>query len=70
MCRTVRATSATSITGSGTTSPFAWSAPVSIRAVMSVAALPMSICPTAMPYRRPSSDSDLVRPVSACLVAV
>lgn len=41
-----------------------------MRSVMSVAALPMSIWPTAMPYGRPSSDSDLVRPVSACLVAV
>ncbi|CAM5656898.1 aldo/keto reductase [Streptomyces canarius] len=50
--------------------PFAWSAPVPIRAVMSVAALPMSICPTAMRYGRPSRESDLVRPVSACLVAV
>ena len=43
MCRTVRATSATSITGSGTTEPSACSAPRCIAAVMSVAALPMSI---------------------------
>ncbi len=70
MCRTVRATSATSITGSGAISPLAWRAPVCIRSVMSVAALPMSICPTAMSYGRPSRDSALVSPVSACLVAV
>ena len=34
-----------------------------------VAALPMSIWPQAMSYWRPSSDNDLVRPVSPCLVA-
>jgi hypothetical protein len=39
-------------------------------AVMSVAALPMSICPHAILNRRPSSDVDLVSPVMACLVAV
>jgi hypothetical protein len=37
---------------------------------MSVAALPMSICPQAMSKRRPSREMDLVRPVIACLVAV
>ena len=37
---------------------------------MSVAAFPMSIWPQAMRYGRPSSDSDLVSPVSPCLVAV
>lgn len=46
LCRTVRGTSAksakfaksaTSLTGSRATSPLAWSAPVPIRAVMSVA---------------------------------
>ena len=45
-------------------------APRPIPPVISVAALPMSICPQAIPYGRPSSDSDLVRPVIACLVAV
>ncbi|MBT3150840.1 hypothetical protein HTV45_08060 [Streptomyces sp. CHD11] len=48
MCRTVRATSATSVTGSGTVCPFAWRTPVSMRRVMSAAALPMSIWPTAI----------------------
>ena len=37
---------------------------------MSVAALPMSICPQAMPYARPSSAVDFVRPEMACFVAV
>ena len=41
-----------------------------MRSVMSVPALPMSICPQAMSYARPSSEVDLVRPVIACLVAV
>ena len=40
------------------------------RPVISVAALPMSIWPQAMSYGRPSSASDLVSPVIACLVAV
>src|SRR5215813_5106823 len=35
-----------------------------------VAALPMSICPHAMLYFRPSREVDFVRPVMACLVAV
>ena len=34
---------------------------------MSVAALPMSIWPHAMLYLRPSSEVDLVRPVTAVL---
>src|SRR5262249_8190774 len=38
--------------------------------VISVAALPISICPHAMPYGRPSRAIDRVRPVTACLVAV
>ena len=37
---------------------------------MSVAALPMSIWPQAMPYARPSSAVALVSPVIACFVAV
>jgi hypothetical protein len=41
-----------------------------MRAVISVAALPMSICPQAMSYLRPSSEMHLVSPVMACLVAV
>ena len=41
-----------------------------IRSVISVAALPMSICPQAMSYARPSRDVDRVSPVIACFVAV
>jgi hypothetical protein len=41
-----------------------------IRMAMSVAALPISICPQAISYFRPSSDVYLVRPVIACFVAV
>ena len=41
-----------------------------MRVVISVAALPMSIWPQAMSYFRPSSDVDLVSPVTACFVAV
>ena len=44
--------------------------PDAMRAVISVAALPMSICPQAMSYLRQSSDMLLVSPVMACLVAV
>ena len=44
--------------------------PSAIRSVISVAALPMSICPQAMSYLRPSSEMHLVSPVIACLVAV
>src|SRR5512139_2585961 len=50
--------------------PLACGTPVAILAAMSVAALPMSICPQAMSYLRPSSDVDLVSPVIACLVDV
>jgi hypothetical protein len=56
--------------GSGLTEPSAWRAPRLIAAVSSVAALPMSICPQAMPWPRPSSEIDLVSPVIACLVVV
>jgi hypothetical protein len=44
--------------------------PRSIAAVISVAALPTSICPQAMSWARPSSAICRVRPVIACLVAV
>ena len=50
--------------------PSACGTPLAMRAVISVAALPMSIWPQAMSYSRPSSEVDLVRPVIACLVAV
>ena len=40
------------------------------RAVMGVAALPMSICPQAILCARPSSEVDFVNPVTACLAAV
>ncbi len=70
MCTTVRATSAAAITGSTANSPLAWRIPLRIRSVISVAALPMSIWPQAIRYGRPSSDSDFVSPVTACLVAV
>jgi hypothetical protein len=32
--------------------------------------LPMSICPTAMSYLRPSSDEERVSPVMPCFEAV
>src|SRR5436305_1595243 len=41
-----------------------------MRAASSVIALPTSTWPTAMSYLRPSSDAVLVRPSTACLVAV
>ena len=50
--------------------PLAWGTPAVIRSVISVAALPMSIWLHAMLNGRPSSDSDLVSPVIACLVEV
>src|SRR5688572_17606347 len=50
--------------------PFACGTPLAMRAAISVAALPMSICPQAISYLRPSSEIDLVSPVIACLVAV
>ena len=70
MKTTASATFATFIVGSTATDPFACGTPLAIRAVISVAALPMSICPQAMLYFRPSSEVDLVSPVIACLVAV
>lgn len=42
MCTTVAATSAASITGSAASCPLAWRMPLCMRAVISVAALPMS----------------------------
>ena len=42
--------------------------PVTIARVIWVAALPISIWPQAMSYSRPSSDSERVSPVKACLV--
>src|SRR5262249_53700000 len=56
--------------GSASMDPFGWGTPFFIRSVMSVAALPMSICPQAMSYLRPSSEVDLVKPVMACFVEV
>src|SRR5579859_784995 len=38
--------------------------------VRSVAALPMSICPQAMSYGRPSREVERVSPVRPCLAAV
>ena len=70
MCTIVDATWAASNVGSARTEPSAWRAPVAMPAVMSVAALPMSICEQAMLYGRPSSESDRVRPVIACFVDV
>ena len=70
MYMTVDATCATSNVDSTFIEPSACAVPDGIRAVMSVAALPMSICPHAMLYLRPSSEVDLVKPVTACLVDV
>ncbi len=70
MYSTASATSRTPIWGSGTTEPSAWSAPLPKPCVISVTALPTSICPQAIPYLRPSSEIALVSPVIACLVAV
>src|ERR1700683_1472271 len=56
--------------GSGWISPLAWRTPLAMRAVISVAALPISIWPQAMSYLRPSSEVALVSPVIPCLVAV
>ena len=50
--------------------PSACRAPVAIPAVMSVAALPMSICPQTMSKGLPSNESVFVIPLIACLVAV
>ncbi len=56
--------------GSTAIVPFACGTPCAMRAVISLAALPMSIWPQAMSYLRPSSAVDFVRPVIACFVAV
>jgi hypothetical protein len=60
----------TSMVGSGAISPLAWSTPSFMRAVISVPALPMSICPQAMSCFRPSRAVAFVSPVIACFVAV
>ena len=70
MWTTARPTFATSIGRLGLDRAVGLRHPAAIRSAISVAALPMSICPQAMSYSRPSSESDLVRPVMACLVAV
>ena len=67
---TASATCRTSMRGSTAVVPFACGTPADMRSVISVAALPMSICPQAMLWRRQSSEMLLVRPVMACLVAV
>src|SRR5205807_2825898 len=70
MKTTARATFCTSIVGSITTSPFGCGTPRVMRWVISVSALPTSIWPHEMSYLRPSSEVDLVRPVTACLAVV
>ena len=70
MYTTASATYRASKTGSAATVPLACGTPRPKRWVISVAALPMSICPQAMSKARPSSERDLVSPVIACLVAV
>ena len=70
MYMTVLATLDTSIVGSGAVVPLACGMPVFIFSVISVPALPISIWHTAMSYLRPSSEPDLVSPVTACLVDV
>src|SRR5687767_4090940 len=70
ICSTAWPTWATSMRASTMTVPFACCTPLVMRSVISVAALPMSIWPQAMSCWRPSSEIDLVRPVTACLVAV
>ena len=71
MWTTARATWSTSIVGSVRVSPSACSTPVvRVGSVSSVDALPMSICPHAMSYGRPSSDVCLVSPVTPCFAAV
>ncbi|TQM78798.1 hypothetical protein FHX81_1079 [Saccharothrix saharensis] len=56
--------------GSGAVVPSACRTPSPMRSVNGVAALPMSIWPQAMPWRRPSSEIDFVSPVMACLLAL
>ena len=70
MCTIVSATWRTFIRGSTMIEPFACNTPSVMRSVISVAALPISIWPQTISYLRPSSESDLVRPVIACFVAV
>ena len=66
----VSVTAASSMRASGRMLPSACGTPLAIFSVMSLATLPMSICPTAMSNARPSSAAARVRPVIACLVAV
>jgi hypothetical protein len=66
----VDATWAASNVGSARLEPSACGTPEVMRAVISVAALPMSICEQAMLNGRPSSYRERVRPVIACFVAV
>src|ERR1700712_3193897 len=70
MWTTASATRATSSIASAAIVPLACLTPLAMRAAISVTALPMSSWPQAMSYARPSSEIDLVRPVTACLVAV
>ena len=70
MCSTVWATCSTSISGSGTVSPFGWSTPWAMCPAIGVKALPMSIWPQAMSYFLPSRAVALVSPVMACFVEV
>src|SRR5580700_2739405 len=67
---TERATFSTSIVGSITISPLGCGTPRVIRWVISVSALPTSIWLHEMSYLRPSSEVDLVSPVTACLAVV
>ena len=68
--RTASATWRTSIRGSTAVVPFACGTPAVMRSVISVAALPISICPQAIRWCRPSSEMLFVRPVMACFVEV
>ena len=68
LCITASATSFASIIGSMAISPLACGTALAMRAGSSASAFPMSICPQAMLYLRPSSEIDLVRPVIVCLV--
>src|SRR6201996_1278031 len=56
--------------GSAAMFPPACREPVAMPVVMRVAALPISICPQAMSYARPSRDKERVSPVIACLDTV
>jgi hypothetical protein len=70
MYATARPVSATSIVGSLRVEPSAWSVPSAAPEPIDVAALPMSICPQAMPNGRPSSWSCLVSPAIPCFATV